>query len=174
MAQIGYMNRMVTEVYNVLIQDDLISKFMHYYKEKDIDIPSQPKVKNPVGALKKQFFKNRRIETLQRDANVNITINISRKTNWQDGTSKWHGKNSFENILEIGVSCHNDCDRTLNGSRTYALIDLIVKKLSGNSIDSLGEVRFIETIGIRDLNQEYSGYLTYFSVYGMKDEGFDD
>lgn len=168
MALIGYSNRVTTDIYIKLLENETISKLLYYNNELDEDVENLPPLENPTSDLKHKIFKNRRLERLQREADVGMTISIYSKSNWKK-LGKSYDK-SIENVVEVGVVCHEECDDTLNGSRAYAIMDLVIKELSDFNIDGLGKIHFASAYKTKDLPIEYSGYLLYFNIFSMKED----
>lgn len=168
MALIGYTNKLVSDIKSLFLQDEIMCKLL-YYNNEDGDILELPPVKNPVKELKDKIFLNRRLEVLQKDADVGMTINLYSKQNWRREGKKSDA--SLKNIVEIGIVVHNDCDDTLNGSRMNALIELTIKKLLYSNIDGLGDFHFENMFMMKDLSIEYTGYLLYFNIFNLSEEG---
>lgn len=167
MALLGFSNQVTSDIYMQLMKNDKITKFLYYNKELDTDINELPSVSNPVGKLKNKVFLNRRLEKLQREADVGMTINIYSKASWKEDGRK--NDTTLLNIVEVGVCCHEKCDDTINGSRTYALIDLVLSELNDFTSSSLGKLHFMNMYKTKDLPIEFSGYLMYFEVYNVKE-----
>lgn len=168
MALIGYTNKLIESIYIEILKNEDIAKLLYYNKELDIDINELPTVKNPVGELKTKVFKNRRLEKLQRKSDVGISISLYNKSDWKELGKTY--KKTIENVVEIGIICHIDIDDMLNGSRVYALMDLVMNAFEKNSVHGLGQLDFLNTYKTKDLNNEYIGYQMYFSIFNIKEE----
>jgi hypothetical protein cdifQCD_20456 len=160
MALIGYANKVTADIYSKLMSDEDIVKLLYYNNVLDTDIKELPIVKNPVKELKKKVFMNRRIEQLQRESDIMVSVSVYSKENWKEmGHS--HDK-TLKNIIEVGVCGHQACDNTVNGSRVLAVIELVIGLLTGLGVESIGQVNFLNMYKTKDLPIEYNGYLMYF------------
>lgn len=168
MALIGYTNRVIEDVYMKIISNDTISKLVYYDTNTDTLVSDLEQVKNPVGKLKDKIWKNRRLDNLQREAGVGVFINMARREAWREYGKK-HDK-TLENTIQVGIVTHLATDNTVNGSRLYAIADLIMDELSGWDIDGLGQIHFRGQEMLRDLNSEFSGYALYFTISSMRGE----
>ncbi len=166
MALIGYCNRVTTDIYSKIMESDIITKLLYYNNELDLEIEELPEVENPVGKLKNKVFMNRRIEQLQRESDIMVSISIYSKENWKE---MGHSHDAtLKNIIEIGVCGHQSCDDTIHGSRVLAVIEEIIKVLNGFSVDSIGKTTFLNMYKTKDLPIEYNGYLMYFRTDNIK------
>ena len=81
MALIGYANKVTADIYSKLMSDEDIAKLLYYNNVLDTDIKELPTVKNPVKELKKKVFMNRRIEQLQRESDIMVSVSVYSKEN---------------------------------------------------------------------------------------------
>lgn len=160
MALIGYSNKVTVDIYSKIMSNENIVKLLYYNNVLDTDIDELPKVKNPVRELKNKVFMNRRIEQLQRESDIMMSVSIYSKENWKE-MGHTHDK-TLKNIIEIGVCGHQACDNTINGSRVLAILELVIGLLAGFSVESIGQVNFLNMYKTKDLPIEYNGYLMYF------------
>jgi hypothetical protein len=58
----------------------------------------------------------------------------------------------------IDIICHNDCQKTLRGTRDITILTLVQDTLDGEDLEGIGEYRIISTSEILGLPVEYSGY----------------
>lgn len=160
MALIGYSNKVTADIYSKIMSNENIVKLLYYNNVLDTDIDELPKVNNPVRELKNKVFMNRRIEQLQRESDIMMSVSIYSKENWKE-MGHTHDK-TLKNIIEIGVCGHQACDDTINGSRVLAILELVIGLLTGFSVESIGQVNFLNMYKTKDLPIEYNGYLMYF------------
>jgi|UPI00061D7FF5 hypothetical protein len=168
MALIGYANKLISDIKSVLLQNENIVKFL-YYTDSDEDIQTLPPVKNPISTLKNKVFLNRRLEILQKDADVGMTINLYSKQQWKKYGTK--SDTNLKNVIEVGIISHMNIDETLNGSRTNVLIEEVLATLRQDVVDGLGDIHFINMFMMKDLSIEYVGYLLYFEIFNIREEG---
>lgn len=165
---IGYTNKLVTDIGVELLENEIISKLLYYVNSPDEDILELPPVENPTRVLKEKISLNRRLETLQRDSDVGMYVSLySKIRNRERGVETDY---TLNNIIEVGILCHNNCDETLNGSRTYALVDLAIAVLSGYNIDGLGRMTFTQLYKTKDIGAEHTGYQLYFEIHSLREE----
>lgn len=165
---IGAINKQIEEVFIRLLENKRIAKLLYYTKNCDIDIDELPDVKNPVGTLKHNVSKHRRLEKLQKESEAGIFINTYYKGEWKEYGGR-HDK-SLAHVIEIGVITNVDNDDTVNGSRTYCLCDLIIQEIDGWNVNGLGKIHFNAMERVRDLSPELIGYSLKFTIFSLKSE----
>lgn len=169
MALIGFLNKVTEDIYLRLLLNKNIAKLLYYTNNTTtLGIEELEEVSNPIGKLKNKVFRNRRIEKLQRETDVGMTVSIYSKSSWKDLGIR-HDY-TLENLIEVGIISHLDIDETVNGSRVYALIDLTIQELSNWNVEGLGKIHFQNMYKIKDLDLEYTGYWLYFTIDNLRSE----
>ena len=160
----GFPDQMILKISNMIMLDSEINKILYYNKEKNTDIYSLPEVKNPISLLKdEKVFIDRRIDKVLKESDISVFINL---TNDESYLRRYERSRFFRTCkIEIGVICHGDCRKTINGIRE----DMVIKKI----IELLSNVKFPGTIGeaylepvtqMYNMPYAYNGYSTKLSL----------
>ena len=165
----SYPDRYISKVATILMNDEIISKFLYYNDVDDKDIYALPKVKNPVGKLKDvKVFCNRRVEAMFVKSDISLFINLK-----NDNPYSKNGRKSlfFETMeLEVGVICHNDCRKTLNGIRESIIFDRVQYIMKNTEeLEAVGKPHLSATTMSYNIPYDYSCYvltatINYFST----------
>ena len=160
----SFPDKYVTKVATILMTDDEISKMLYYNTKCDVDIYTLPKVNNPIKELReKKVFCNRRVDKVFLQGDISIFINVN-----EDAPASINGKKStyIETLsLEIGVMCHEDCRRTLNGARENIVFDRIQYLLKTSEVlEAIGKPHIQTTSQTYSIPYEYNSYILSLDI----------
>lgn len=136
---------LMIKISNIIMLDSEINKMLYYNNVTDKDIYSLDEVKNPIGKLKdNKVFIDRRIDKVQKDSDISVFINIASDNPYLRNYKKSRFVRTCE--IEIGVMCHNDCRKILNGARESVVTNRIKDLLAGNdNLGTIGEISWGNT-----------------------------
>ncbi|MBC6695341.1 hypothetical protein H9L25_00920 [Terrisporobacter mayombei] len=159
----GFPNKLMLKLSNMIMLDPDINKALYYNKVKDKDLYSLPPVENPISSLKdNKVFIDRRIDKVQKESDISIFINLS---NDESYTKRYQTSRFFRTCrIEIGVICHSDCRKTLNGTREGIVIDKIIELLANAKLGGIGEATLEPFSQLYNMPFGYTGYSAKISV----------
>ena len=160
----NFTDRYISKLTTCLLTDDIINKFLWYNTVKDEDIYDLPKIDNPVSELKdKKVFVNRRVESLFLDSDISVFINL-----FQDQPAYISSKRSNKIntlTLEVGVICHKDCRKTLNGARELIVANRIQYLLRNTEyLEAIGAPELSATKQSYNIPYDYNAYIVSVTI----------
>ena len=160
----GFPDRMILKISNMIMLDPEINKILYYNKEKSEDIYSLPEVKNPISLLKdEKVFMDRRVGKVQKESDISVFIDL---TNDESYLRRYERSRFFRTCkIEIGVICHENCRKTINGIREDMIIKKIIELLSNVKFEGgIGEAYLEPVAQLYNLPYGYNGYSTKLSI----------
>lgn len=159
----GFPDKLMLKISNMIMLDPDINKALFYNKEKNKDLYSLPPVENPISTLKdNKVFIDRRIDKVQKESDISVFINLS---NDESYAKNYQRSRFFRTCrIEIGVVCHNDCRKTLNGTRDGIVIDKIIELLANAKLGGIGEAYLEPFSQMYNMPHQYIGYSAKISV----------
>lgn len=157
-------SRLIIKIANLIMLDSEINKMLYYNKVNDKDIYSLDDVVNPIGVLKdNKVFMDRRIDKVWKESDISVFVNLSKDAPYSRNYTKSNKIRTVE--VEIGVICHNNCRKTINGFRDSAVFNRIKMVLcEDESVQGLKGIRWGETTQMYNMPQDYMGYSTKILV----------
>lgn len=160
----SFPDRYISKLAAIIMNDQEIAKFLYYNNVMDKDIYSLPDVKSPVSKLlDKKVFMNRRVESLFLKSDISIFINL-----YSDEPKNMNGRKSrFYDTLkvEIGVICHNDCRKTLNGARESVVFNRLEEIVRTNEeLDGVKKPKIGGAVQSYNIPYDYNAYIFSITV----------
>lgn len=148
------------KISNMIMLDSEINKMLYYNEVNDKDIYSLDEVSNPIGELKdKKVFIDKRVDKVWKESDISVFINISNDIPYSRNYKKSRFIRTCE--IEIGVICHTDCRKTINGLRESIVFNRIKELLYKNdSLGTVGEIQWGSTNQMYNTQYGYIGYST--------------
>lgn len=159
----GFPDKLMLKISNMIMLDKDINKVLFYNKEQNKDLYTLPSVNNPISTLKDdKVFIDRRIDKVLKESDISIFINLA---NDESYSRNYQRSRFFRTCkIEIGVICHRDCRKTLNGTREGIVINKIIELLSNAKLGGIGEAYLEPFTQMYNMPFEYTGYSTKLSV----------
>lgn len=152
-------NRLMLKLSTLMMMDNELNKMLYYSDVKDKDIYTLPDVVNPVSELKEvKVFMNRRIDKVFKESDICVYINLSNDEPYSRRYSKSKSYRTCK--IEIGVICHDDCRKTLNGTREVIIMDRIKEVLSTANLGGIGDTELDPISTLYNMPHQFSGYST--------------
>ena len=157
-------SRLIMKISNIIMLDNEINKMLYYNKVDDKDIYSLDDVENPIGVLKdNKVFMDRRIDKVWKESDISVFINLSKDSPYTHNNIKSMKIRTVE--VEIGVICHNNCRKIINGFRDSIVFNRIKTVLcEDKNVQGLKGIRWGETTQMYNMPQDYMGYSTKILV----------
>ena len=136
---------------------------MYYTSEEDANVDIFAKALPSIGDLiDKNFYVGRRIPYVVNEVGAWLGIRIcSYKPQYMK-----NGNLIKEVQANIDIICHNDCQKTLRGTRDITILTLVQDTLDSEDLEGIGDYRIISTSEILGLPIEYSGYTIKIETTG--------
>lgn len=159
-----YPSRLIIKIANTIMLDSEINKMLYYNNINDKDIYSLEEVVNPIGKLKDdKVFIDRRIEKIWKDSDISVFINLLKDAPYSRNYTKSRRIRTVE--IEIGVICHSNCRKTINGFRDSIVFNRIKTVICENeTLQGIKGVAWGETIQMYNMPKDYMGYSTKILV----------
>lgn len=151
----GLPNLFINAIATKLLSNDNLVKYLYYTSKDDanIDIFAQ-KLPSIGDLIDKNIYIGRRIPFIVNEVGAWLGIRVcSYKPQYMK-----NGNLIKEVQANIDIICHNDCQKTLRGTRDITILTLVQDTLDGEDLEGIGEYRIISTSEILGLPVEYSGY----------------
>ena len=150
----SFPDRYISKLAAIIMNDQEIAKFLYYNNVMDKDISK---------LLDKKVFMNRRVESLFLKSDISIFINL-----YSDEPKNMNGKKSrFYDTLkvEIGVICHNDCRKTLNGARESVVFNRLEEIVRTNEeLDGVKKPKIGGAVQSYNIPYDYNAYIFSITV----------
>ena len=195
------LNKVLNTIVNAIVKDDMIFKMLYYVgKSKTIKIPSPTNptklinktydlessniyelpipydeiTKQPIPKhtlLEKKIHINRRIDSILTESDIGLFINLYNIVPTTAGYQP--SKNVKTYVYQIGVICHKDIRKTMNGYRELAIIYRIIQMLEETTArGGIGKLKLENVYPIFDIPTDYIGFSVRICTEGVN--GFDE
>lgn len=157
-------SRLLIKISNLIMLDNEINKMLYYNAVNDKDIYMLDELENPIGDLKdSKVFIDKRVEKVWRESDISVFVNLSKDSPYSNGGRKSKMIRTVE--IEIGVVCHSNCRKIINGFRDTIVSNRIKTVLCNeDSIQGIKGVMWGDTTQMLNVPQDYSGYTIKISV----------
>lgn len=157
-------SRVMIQISNLIMLDDEINKMLYYNTVSDKDIYSLDEVENPISELKdSKVFIDRRVDKVWKESDISVFVNLSKDAPYSKSGRKSNKIRTVE--IEIGVVCHNNCRKIINGFRDSIVSNRIKTVLCDeDSVQGLKGISWGDTTQMLNLPIDYMGYTTKISV----------
>lgn len=159
----GFPNKLMLRISNIIMMDQELNKLLYYSDVKDKDIYSLPILDNPISELKDiKVFIDRRIDKVFKKSDICIYINLAN----DEPYTRFRTTSRFFRTckIEIGVICHADCRKTLNGTREVIIMNRVKELLCNSNLSGVGEASVEPITSLYNMPYEFNGYSTKLSV----------
>lgn len=158
----GFANRCLAEVTAEMLQSEDLCKFLYYTQDTSKeDILSYDK---PVAAqiVDKNIYTGRRVPDILHRTGAYICTRVN---DYAPIQKKSEVMKMVE--IEIMVIVHEECEKTIYGTRDVCIVTAIEDALEDKKISGVGRCVVSRITDISGLPIEYSGYFLYLEVQGF-------
>lgn len=162
----GLPNKVISELSAKIFEYPWLLNYIYYtgkeYENVDLLTLKPPKASN---LIDKNIFIGRRIPLLMKKVGAFVDIRVNR---YQPLLNKKSPKLIKYVEVDIDIICHEDCQRTLRGTRDITIVTLLQEALENQGLTGIADsIEITSVTEILGMNVEYSGYTVKIQITGF-------
>ena len=158
----GFANRCLSEITAQMMGNEDLCKFLYYTQDGENDKFLEKEKPTANKLIDKNIFTGRRVPDILHRSGAYICTRVQ---NYAPLRKSSEVMKVIE--VEIMVIVHDDCAKTIYGSRDISIITAIEEALDEQKISGVGKCVVTGVSDIAGLPIEYSGYYLYVEVQGF-------
>lgn len=158
----GFANRCLSEITAQILNNEDLCKFVYYTQGGEYDKFLEKEKPTASQLIDKHIYTGRRVPDILHRSGAYI---CTRVTNYAPLKKSSEVMKMIE--VEVMVITHEDCDKTLYGTRDVSIVTAIEEALDDKKISGVGKCVVTGVTDIAGLPVEYSGYYLFVEVQGF-------
>ena len=158
----GFANRCLSEITAQMMGSEELCKFLYYTQDGEYDKFLEKKKPNASQLIDKHIYTGRRIPDILHRTGAYVCTRVS---NYAPLRKNSEVMKMVE--IEIMILVHEDCAKTLYGTRDVSIVTAIEEALDEQKISGVGKCVVTGSTDINGLPVEYSGYYLFVEVQGF-------
>ena len=158
----GFANRCLSEITAQMMNNEDLCKFLYYTQGGEYDKFLEKEKPTASQLIDKHIYTGRRVPDILHRTGAYICTRIS---NYAPLRRSSEVMKMVE--IEIMIVAHEDCEKTLYGTRDISIATAIEEALDEQNISGVGKCTVTSVTDILGLPVEYSGYYLFVEVQGF-------